>query len=325
VETPAEEPPAVETPAEEPPAEEAPAEEPPAEETPSDGEPKPQPPPEEAQTKPPSDPPSTAPARVAPQKRAPLKPVSKGQAEIAAPPPSNDTVYALDARVDIPLFLIPGLLSVGWVLADTPADCAPLCDPAEVNGFDRSSAGNYDQKWRLVSDLTLFGALGGGIAVVLGDGWFVGGLQDLVVVVESVIWANGLAALGNLAVRRPRPLLYGDKAPLDAREDPAAALSFISGHSALVAALTTSVFSTTYRRDPDRALPWVILGVGTAATAMAGVGRVLAGRHFPSDVLIGTALGASTGFLLPAIHDAPVRLTPVVSQGEGRLIATASW
>jgi membrane-associated phospholipid phosphatase len=227
--------------------------------------------------------------------------------------------------VDVPLVLIPALLSVGWLVADTPATCAPLCDPATVNSFDRSSAGNYDQSWRLVSDVTMLGTLGGGIAVLLGDGWFVGGLQDFVVVAESILWANGLAAMGNLAVRRPRPLLYSEAAPLDARENPAAALSFISGHSAQVAAVTTSVFSTTFRRDPDRALPWVVLGVGTASTAMVGVGRVLAGRHFPSDVLIGTALGASTGFLLPAIHDAPLRLTPIVSKNEGRIIAGAHW
>jgi membrane-associated phospholipid phosphatase len=231
----------------------------------------------------------------------------------------------LDARVDAPLFLIPGLLSLGWLMVETPASCAPLCDPATVNSFDRSAAGNFDQNWRLASDLTLFGSLGGGVAVLLGDGGFLGGLKDFVVVAESIIWANGLAVLGNLAVRRPRPLLYGDAAPLASRENPAAALSFISGHSALVAAVTTSVFSTTYARDPDRALPWVVLGVGTAATTMASVGRVLAGRHFPSDVLIGTALGASAGFLLPAIHDAPVRLTPVATKDQGRIIVSADW
>lgn len=267
------------------------------------------------------DPPPSAPAAVPAPDPLPAKSASK----VLKPARANDTVYALDARVDVPLILIPGLLSLGWVVVHTPASCAPLCDPTTVNGFDRSAAGRFDQNWRLVSDVTLFGALGGGIATLIADGGVVGGLQDFVVVAESILWANGLAVVGNLAVRRPRPLLYGTAAPLDVREDPAASLSFISGHSALVAALTTSVFSTTYERDPDRALPWVVLGVGTAATAMVGVGRVLAGRHFPSDVLIGTALGASTGFLFPALREAPVQITPVANENEGRIIASARW
>lgn len=237
----------------------------------------------------------------------------------------RDSVYALDARVDAPLALIPGLLSFGWLLVEEPAFCAPQCDPSGLNALDRTAAGNFDQNWRLGSDLGLFGALGGGVSVVLADGWFLGGAKDLVVVVESVLWANGLAVLGNLALRRPRPLLYGDLAPLASRENPAAQLSFISGHSALVAAVTTSVFSTTYRRGADRALPWVVLGLGTGATAFTSVGRVLAGRHFPSDVLLGTALGASTGFLLPALHDTPVRLTPVVTGSEARLTVSGAW
>lgn len=239
--------------------------------------------------------------------------------------PSRGSVYALDARVDIPLTLIPGLLSVGWLLVDQPASCAPRCDRAEVNRFDRIAAGNFDERWRLGSDITLFGTLGGSLAVVLGDGWFLGGAQDFVVVTQSVLWANGLAAIGNLAVRRPRPLLYGDTAPLESRENPAASLSFISGHSALVAALTTSVFSTTYRRNPYRPLPWVALGVGASATAVASVGRVMAGRHFPSDVLLGSALGASTGFLFPALHGSPLRITPVAGRRRGELVASGTW
>ncbi len=250
---------------------------------------------------------------------------SAQEVQVHPSPPSVDTVYALDPRVDVPLALVPGLLSFGWLLVEEPAFCAPQCDPSGLNALDRSSAGNFDQRWRLASDLGLFGALGTGMGALVADGGLAGGAQDFVVVAESILWANGLAVIGNLALRRPRPLLYGDRAPIESRENPAAQLSFISGHSALVAALTTSVFSTTYRRDPDRALPWVVLGVGTAATAFTGVGRVLAGRHFPSDVLLGSALGASMGFLLPALHDAPIRLTPVASTEEFRFTASGSW
>lgn len=239
--------------------------------------------------------------------------------------PSKDSVYAVDPRVDVPVALLPGMLSVGWLLVDEPASCAPRCDPSGLNALDRSSAGNFDERWRLASDLGLFGALGSATGVLLADGWFLGGAQDFLVVAESALWANGLAVVGNLALRRPRPLLYGDRAPLTSRENPAAQLSFISGHSALVAALTTSVFSTTYRREPERALPWIVLGVGTAATAFTGLGRVLAGRHFPSDVLLGAGIGASMGLLVPALHDTPIRVSPVATATGVRVTTSGHW
>ena len=119
--------------------------------------------------------------------------------------------------------------------------------------------------------------------------------------------------------------MYSEEAPLAERQDPDGGLSFISGHVGVTAALTTSMFSTFWRREPDGAIPWVVLGTGTAATAVVATGRVLSGDHFPTDVLLGAALGGSMGFLIPALHDTDMVLLATPADDGATFAATMIW
>ena len=64
------------------------------------------------------------------------------------------------------------------------------------------------------------------------------------------------------------------------------------------AALTTTAM-TSRLRFGERYWPWALALIGGGAVA---VGRVAAGRHFPSDVVVGALLGSTTGSLLPLAH-----------------------
>lgn len=233
---------------------------------------------------------------------------------------SPGPTYKLNPWIEVPLLVIPGAISVGWLLNSEQAHCAPLCDAGQVNGFDRSVAGNYSTNWRLASDLTVAGAAAATLTTLFVTEGLRAGLNDLVVIAESVIWTNAWCVIGNLAARRPRPYVYGEEAPLEERSSAHGSLSFISGHTGMAAALTTSLFSTLRRRNPDGSLQWWALGAGTALTAAVAVGRTQAGDHFPSDVLLGAAVGASMGLLIPALHDSPVQLAPVVGRGQASLM-----
>jgi membrane-associated phospholipid phosphatase len=56
------------------------------------------------------------------------------------------------------------------------------------------------------------------------------------------------------------------------------------------------------QRYPDS--PWVVpiwvFGLATATTT--AITRVTSGRHFPTDVLVGAAVGSLTGWLIPRLH-----------------------
>ena len=41
---------------------------------------------------------------------------------------------------------------------------------------------------------------------------------------------------------------------------------------------------------------------GVAITGAVGIGRVAAGRHFPTDVIAGATVGTGIGVLVPHLH-----------------------
>jgi membrane-associated phospholipid phosphatase len=49
----------------------------------------------------------------------------------------------------------------------------------------------------------------------------------------------------------------------------------------------------------NRTWPWLVTGLVGGSVAAE---RVLAGRHFVSDVLVGAATGAAIGILVPYLH-----------------------
>lgn len=243
---------------------------------------------------------------------------------IASTAHATGSVYELRPSVDIPLTIIPAVIGSAWLLAPMLAGphCAPVCDPATLNSLDRQVAGRYSAAWQTTSDVAVLGLAVGAAGTAWVDGGLSGGLGDLVVILESVLWADALAVVANLAARRPRPLVYGELAPLTERTEGKAALSFFSGHTASAFALASAATATAYRRHGGDAFTWVVGGVGHAVAALVASGRVMGGKHFPTDVLAGAAVGVAMGVLVPALHDAPVQVTPAIGpEGAGVSVA----
>jgi len=124
---------------------------------------------------------------------------------------------------------------------------------------------------------------------------------DLLMLAESNLLCGGITQLSKGLFQRPRPFVY--------RSDPAgkplgrdAFRSFISGHTSAAfngAVLAGVVYS---KRHPGSASRKTVWAAGLTLAAATGTCRVLAGRHFPTDVLAGAAAGALTGWLIPKLH-----------------------
>ena len=219
----------------------------------------------------------------------------------------DDPTWDLELRVDLTATVAAGLVSVGWLLADElgPGWCAPLCDPEDVNFFDRWAAGRFSETWALVSDFALGGGLALSAGFLLAEEGLAHALNDVLVALQAMFFTNMLAILSGLASRRPRPYLYSEEAPEEERMRGVSSVSFFSGHVGSVAAVTVAVWQTLRERDPRSPTPWILLATGGAVTLVAGIARVLSGNHFPSDVLVGIATGVCMGLLFPALHDRP--------------------
>ena len=141
-----------------------------------------------------------------------------------------------------------------------------------------------------------------------------GALNDSVVVAESALSATAAVSIMTIAAGRPRPFLYGEKAPLSERNGSDAGNSFLSSHPAVAFAIATSAYVSARRLHPTSKFQYLVLGVGLGAGAFVGTARVLAGQHFITDAAGGALVGASIGILVSSLHASPVTVVPVVSE-----------
>lgn len=182
---------------------------------------------------------------------------------------------------------------------DGPAStCAP-CDPAGVPGFDRWAIHPVETGWSNASTGLLFGMTG----FLAWDLWRRGpdGFRHAVAAAQAASWAVATAEILKVIVNRKRPVFYTDQAAA-AQSDPENRWSFPSGHTTAAFAVATSYFLARLdlggNHHAGRVARWVMLGAAAAVGAM----RVAAGKHFPSDVVGGAALGVTSAVVVHAIR-----------------------
>jgi membrane-associated phospholipid phosphatase len=257
----------------------------------------------------------------APPPGAPAAPVAATEPADTRPQPA----YRLRLAIDLPVLGGLTTITVTRLFRTGSAYCAPLCDRKNVNSFDRVTAGYYSNAWQKAGDYGLYGILVGAAAVLGIDEGPAHGLNDAVVVTESIMAAAAFSSALTMMAQRPRPYLYTEKSPMSSRTGPNGAMSFLSGHAAVGFAAASSLFITEWRLHPDSAGPWVVAAAGGAVASFISVARVMGGSHFISDNLLGALAGVSMGVLFPALHDAPVRVAPMVGEASGGLAVQGAF
>jgi membrane-associated phospholipid phosphatase len=171
-----------------------------------------------------------------------------------------------------------------------------------VNGLDRFAIANRSDAADVTTDVLV------GMAMIfppLLDYGDVGAsrewLEDTLVFAQALAINGALVTAVKYLVQRPLPRTY-DGRDASLVETASGYRSFYSGHvSTTMAALTAASMTLTLRHHVG-AWPWLVsAGVG----ATVAVGRVAAGRHFPTDVLVGAAAGTAVGTLVSWLHARP--------------------
>jgi membrane-associated phospholipid phosphatase len=223
----------------------------------------------------------------------------------------DGTPYRFDPAVDLPV--TAGLFVAAGVPYLIPHLITPTCpcDPRRVNRFDRIAIGHHSAAAATASDVTAALAVGvPPIADALRLGLGAPLAADVTVLAETLAVNSALVVAAKYAVQRPLPLTYdGDPSLLHAQ---GGYRSFYSGHtSTVVSALTASAWTLRWR-DGERGWPWAVVA---AAGGSVAVERVLAGRHFPTDVLVGAAAGFAVGTAVPWLHrrrgDGEIAIAPM--------------
>lgn len=195
-------------------------------------------------------------------------------------------LYALPSALDLP----KGAPSCG---SPTP------CDPATLPGVDR---------WALTSvhatasdaSTALLGGVGVLTAYVTLHGlpaeqWH----GNFVALANAAAWTAAASQWLKVLAHRNRPALYTAAAP-QAYGDRGSRESWPSGHTAEAFAAATSYLVISGREHlPHRTRNALLLYAGALGVAAL---RVAAGKHFPTDVAGGAALGAGVGWLVARVH-----------------------
>lgn len=121
-------------------------------------------------------------------------------------------------------------------------------------------------------------------------------------VLQGVIY--GYAPFGPGSTDRFRPITYYSEVAEDDRTDGNARNSLFSGH---VSTTTTSVYFMAkiiddYNPDFTTGQRILLYGGATIPAAYSGWLRIKALKHFPTDVAVGTAVGAFSGIMVPQFH-----------------------
>lgn len=251
-------------------------------------------------------------------------------------------------EIDLAEAIVSGVVSAGVVAAafvPYPVDLSPqwrggiLFDDAARDAWGLGSASD-----RTLASAVSDGLVGGLVlAPMLLDAmltaWLVRGDPELMgrmllVTLQAHAVAQGLTAIFKHAVARERPYVRGCREdPQRPSDDPSCEgsadpdiepLSFFSGHASL--AFTSAAVICLHHTELGLLGPEgdaAACATGLALASTVGVLRILADRHYATDVLVGAGVGMLSGWLVPwllhfdvadavGLEDASATIAPMV-------------
>ena len=216
--------------------------------------------------------------------------------------------YQLDLKREVSLLSIgAGLSATGHLIeADMPGLTATDVERQllgnNINFLDRGAIRQRSESFRVLSDDLLKGALFVPAVTLLSKPMRKKPLVLATMFAETMLINEGLTKVIKVSVRRNRPFTFNPSFEMDSKTNNNARQSFISGHTSNTAAasfFTAKVFHDLYPNSKLRPFVW---GLAAAVPALTGYSRYRAGKHFPTDIIAGYAVGATLGILIPQTH-----------------------
>jgi len=187
-------------------------------------------------------------------------------------------------------------------------------DPGDIHwSFDRGQIGKLDTRAIDASDYASAASMAYPMVVAFASQppgeRFSGMLRRSVVYLESYLLATGTCMIIKNSTDRPRPYTY---VPADQRpDDPTYDVTVNEAFQSMPSSHASTSFCGAAFAMTDHLLSrpqagWTErVGISFAGGLLAGMTstlRVSAGKHFPSDVLVGGAIGFSSGVAVPLAH-----------------------
>lgn len=196
-----------------------------------------------------------------------------------------------------------GYYSTNQIEPYTALDITDLDKSAIRPRFDQSATKYWSESIRRSSDIGA-GLIGLGASALVASqikgkrNWWTLGVMGS----EAFFLTYGLTKLSKGLRQRSRPFLYNPNAPQHEKRTKNGRQSFFSGHTALSAASCRFAVEVFTAMHPDsKWSPW-LRGSSFVLPATVGFLRYRTGKHFPTDVFTGWAVGSLIGWLVPRLH-----------------------
>jgi len=215
--------------------------------------------------------------------------------------------YELKWKQEVPIIAGGlGLLTAGVIKG---VNTIPLTEeeilnlnPNNVNSFDRSATNNWSINAQKKSDYLLHGSYALSALVltkkqVRRDFFKLG-----IIFFETAVITQGITGSTKAWSGRIRPFVYNPNADWEEKMRRSAKFSFISGHTSTTAMMCFFTAKVVTDYFPDTKLkPFIWTGAILIPAATAFY-RYRGGKHFPTDVMAGYAVGALVGYFIPHLH-----------------------
>ena len=235
---------------------------------------------------------------------------------------ASGQTYQLSWGLDLPLVggAIGTTLASSLVTQNVEAltvDEVAALDPNDVNGLDRFATENWSPSAGHASDAGL--VIGGlaPFATLIPKA----GREELGTIVimglEGLFLTYGSTSLTKAVALRARPFVYNPNADEVGKYVNDARFSFFSGHTSLTAYGCFFTAKVLHDLHPDARWRPYLWGGAALVSGATGYLRIAAGKHFPTDVITGFAVGAGIGWLVPALHKGKSETFSLYPTGNG--------
>jgi membrane-associated phospholipid phosphatase len=219
-------------------------------------------------------------------------------------------VIALAAPPPAPSPWLDGALTVGglagWASLDAVhphwVETSCPCGPGQVNALERPMMNFHIDGAELGADAVATALILGAVAVPLLSHDTSARWRDALLVVEAMALTGLLTQVAKTTVGRPYPYMHGPAPYPEQNADGVNYASFWSGHTAVPMAGVVAAARLYAARNERGSLRWWLWTVGPTLALLAGGLQVAASNHYPSDVLMGGAVGVGVGLLVPTFR-----------------------
>lgn len=236
---------------------------------------------------------------------------------------NSQSPYSLDFKREAAIFgLGLGSFTYGQLTNTTiePLTSSQInaLDRNSIHPFDRSAVNSRDAWAADISNLGVYSLMAS--PLVLFSSNQIRNDKFIIAVMYAEVLGLGatLPSLTKNSIHRIRPFVYNSDIGLDGKMELDAQRSFFSSHTCLAfssAVFLSTVYSAYYPKSKWKPYIW---GGSLLAASTVGYMRYQSGNHFPTDILVGAAVGTGIGYLVPLLHKSSntAKLSVIPNVGE---------